>query len=161
MAGIALAAAGFDWQSILLNFLAVSTIAMVASSIFGLMLFPLTIALVGLGVGTLQLDQARKELTKAMKQELVKHLPKLAEEQWQPIYDAVKDGFESYEKEVIERINQDIASRKAELDNLVKQKETSEINRDAETQRLKSAQSEIERACQQLESVYQYLLSAN
>lgn len=161
VAGMALAATGFDWQSILLNFLTVSSIALVASALFGVVLGPLTVALVGLGFGALQLDQARKELAKAMKKELVKHLPKLADEQWQPIYDAVHDGFDSYEKTVIERIDQDIASRKAELDNLVKQKETCEINRDTETQRLKSAQAEVDSACQQLESVYQYLLTVD
>ncbi|ESA38577.1 dynamin family protein [Leptolyngbya sp. Heron Island J] len=161
IAGMALAATGFDWQSILLNFLTVSSIALVASALFGVVLGPLTVALVGLGFGALQLDQARKELAKAMKKELVKHLPKLADEQWQPIYDAVHDGFDSYEKTVIERIDQDIASRKAELDNLVKQKETCEINRDTETQRLKSAQADVNSACQQLESVYQYLLAVD
>ncbi len=161
VAGMAMAATGFDWQSILLNFLTVSSIALVASALFGVVLGPLTVALVGLGFGALQLDQARKELAKAMKKELVKHLPKLADEQWQPIYDAVHDGFDSYEKTVIDRIDQDIASRKAELDNLVKQKETCEINRDTETQRLQSAQAEVDSACQQLESVYQYLLAVD
>ncbi|MCG8362254.1 MAG: dynamin family protein [Pseudanabaenales cyanobacterium] len=161
VAGIALAATGFDWQSILLNFLTVSSVALIASSLFGIVLGPLTFALLGLGFGAFQLDQARQELTKAMKKELVKHLPKLADEQWQPIYDAIQDCFDKYEETVIERIDQDISSRKAELDNLVKQKESSEINRDAEIARLQTAKAEITAACQQLESAYQYLLTTD
>ncbi len=61
----------------------------------------------------------------------------------------------------MEHIDQDIASRKAELDNLVKQKETSEINQDEETQRLKTAQVKVDDAYHQLESVYQYLLAVD
>ncbi len=159
VAGVALAATGFDWQSILLNFLTVSSVALIASALFSITLAPLMLVLVGLGFGALQIDQARKELAEAMRKELVKHLPKIADEQWQTIYDAVYDGFESYETSVMERIDLDIASRKAELDNLVKQKETCEINRDAETQRLKAAQGDVNAAYQQLESVYQYLLA--
>ncbi|MEM9905899.1 MAG: dynamin, partial [Cyanobacteria bacterium P01_D01_bin.44] len=161
VAGVALAAAGFDWQGILFNFLTVSSIALMASAIFGIAFGPITVALVGLGFGALQLDQARKELAKAMKKELVKHLPKLADEQWQPIYDAIQDCFDKYEEAVVERIDQDITSRKAELDNLVKQKESSEINRDAEINRLEAAKTEINSTCQQLESAYQYLLAAD
>ncbi|MEO0867681.1 MAG: dynamin family protein [Cyanobacteria bacterium J06642_11] len=160
LAGVAMAFAGFNWQSILLNFLAVSSITLIVSALFGAIFAPLMVV-VGVGFGLLQADQARKELAKAMGKELAKHLPKLAEEQWQPIYDAVYDGFESYETSVMERIDQDIVSRKAELDNLVKQKETSEINRDTETQRLKTAQDKVEAAYKQLESVYQYLLAVD
>lgn len=159
VAGMALAATGFNMQGILLNFLTVSSIALIASAVFGVVLGPLTIALVGLGFGALQLDQARKELAKALKQELVKYLPKIADEQWQPIYDAVQDGFDNYEQVVMDRIDQDIASRKAELDNLVQQKQKVEIDREAEVSRLEAAKAEIDTVCQQLESTYQSLLA--
>lgn len=159
VAGVALAASGFDWESIMLNFLTVGSVALIATAIFGVVLGPLTFALVGLGLGALQLDQARKELVKALKKELVKHLPKLAEDQWQPIFDSVHECFDTYEKSVIERIDQDIESRKAELDNLVKQKETSEINRDVEVARLEAAAAKVKDHCQSLESAYQYLLA--
>jgi sugar-specific transcriptional regulator TrmB len=43
----------------------------------------------------------------------------------------------------IERINNDINSRKSELDNLLKQKTTHEINREAEFKRLKTVQEGI------------------
>lgn len=54
--------------------------------------------------------------------------------------DAVKECFDVYEREVNQRINDDILSRKSELDNLVQQKETREINRDNELNRLKNLQ---------------------
>jgi len=126
--------------------------------IFGSRLGVAAVLFVGLGFGALQLDQARKGLAKAMKKELVKHLPKVADQQWQPIYDGIQECFDSYEQQVIERVNEDINSRKAELDNLVRQKQTSEVNRDAEVQRLTSIQAEINQVSQRLESAYQSLL---
>jgi hypothetical protein len=124
VAGVALAATGFDWKSILMNFLTVTSVAFVSAAIFGVILGPLSLALVGLGIGALQADQARKELVKATKRELVKHLPQIAQEQWQPIYSAVRECFDKYEAEIMQRINDDIDARKAELDNLLKQKES-------------------------------------
>jgi len=40
---------------------------------------PILVFWVGLGIGALQVDQARKELVKATKKEFVKHLPQLAQ----------------------------------------------------------------------------------
>ena len=112
-AGMVMAATGFDWQSILINFLATSAVTVIASTLFGSIFGPAGILLAGFGVGAFQLDHARKELTKAMKKELVKHLPKLADEQWQPVYDGVQACFDQYEAEVMGRMEQDICDRKA------------------------------------------------
>ena len=158
IAGVALAATGFDWKSILLNFLTVTSVAFVAASIFSIFLGPLYLALVGLGIGALQADQARKELVKALKKELVKYLPQVAQEQWQPIYQSVRECFDKYETEVIRRIDDDINCRKAELDNLVKQKESHEINRDAELTRLEDAEQQLLTVKNQVEQEYQTLL---
>lgn len=160
LAGVALAGAGFDWQNILLNFLTVTSIAVIASSVFGVILGPLWLALIGLGMGMVQADQARKELVKATKRELVKHLPQVAQEQWQPIYSAIQECFDAYEREVIQRINDDIQARKAELDNLLKQKETHEINRDHEVSRLKEIEKMIASESENVEAAYQILLKA-
>ncbi|MFB8791447.1 MAG: dynamin family protein [Potamolinea sp.] len=162
MAGALLMGAGFDWKSILLNYFTVmglSTIivwAFPAAAILG----PVGLALLGLGVGLFQADHARKELLKAAKKELVKYLPKVANEQWQPIHDAVKECFDVYEREVTERVNDDINSRKAELDNLLKQKESYEINQEAEVQRLRQFEADISSESGKIETVYQNLLAA-
>ncbi|MEO0768541.1 MAG: dynamin, partial [Cyanobacteria bacterium J06649_4] len=157
-AGMVMAATGFDWQSILVNFLVTSSLTVVVSAIFGAMFGPLGVLLAGFGVGALQLDHARKALAKAMKEELVKHLPKLADEQWQPVYDGVQSCFDEYEKEVMGRIEQDICDRKAELDNLVAQKESREIDRDAEVTRLQTAEAAIKEASGRIDDAYQNAL---
>ncbi|WP_432808579.1 dynamin family protein [Pantanalinema sp. GBBB05] len=157
-AGAAMAVAGFDFKSILLNFFTSAGIAIVASTFFGLATGGLWFILISLGVGALQADHARQEFTKALKKELVKYLPQMAQEQWQPIYSAVQECFDVYEREVIKRVNDDIQSRRAELDNLVKQKESHEINRQAELTRLRNVETTIGNECQDLETTYQTLL---
>ncbi|NJN59692.1 MAG: dynamin [Leptolyngbyaceae cyanobacterium SL_5_9] len=155
LAGAALAATGFDFKSILLNLVATWGIALLFAPILG----PFGILLAGLGVGALQANDARKQFAKAIKKELVKHLPQIAQEQWQPIYSAVQECFDSYDREVAKRINEDIQSRKAELDNLLKQKETREINRDTELVRLRSLETTVIDQSQRVEVAYQSLLS--
>jgi len=119
---------------------------------------PIGIALLGLGIGVFQADQARREVVKVARQELVKHLPRIASEQWQVIYDAVKECFDSYEQQVTQRIDDDIAARKAELDNLLKQKESYEINRELEVKRLQTLQSTVGDEVHQIELAYDRLL---
>jgi GTPase SAR1 family protein len=163
VAGVALAGAGFDWKSVLVNalgvmgiwgFLTVFSIPLIA--ITG----PLGIALLGLGVGAVQADQARQELIKATKKEFVKYLPKIAQEQWTPINQAVKECFDAYEREVAKRVNNDIKTRKAELDNLLKQKSSQEFNQDAELKRLKSLDADVLTQCRSIEVIYECLLTS-
>ena len=163
VAGVALAGAGFDWKSVLVNalgvmgiwgFLTVFSIPLIA--ITG----PLGIALLGLGVGAVQADQARQELIKATKKEFVKYLPKIAQEQWTPINQAVKECFDAYEREVAKRVNNDIKARKAELDNLLKQKSSQEFNQDAELKRLKSLDADVLTQCRSIEVIYECLLTS-
>ncbi len=158
VAGAALAIGGFDANSILLNLFTSAGIAIIATSVFGLMLGPIGLALIGLGVGVLQADHARRELTKATKKELVKYLPQFAQEQWQPVYGAVQDSFDRYDREVNQRIDDDIQSRQAELANLLKQKESREVDRDAEFTRLKALQKQLKTIYQTIETAYQSLL---
>ncbi|MGF1499116.1 MAG: dynamin family protein [Elainellaceae cyanobacterium] len=159
VAGVALAGAGFDWQNILLNFLTVTSVAVISRSIFGIVLGPIWLALMGLGLGVVQADQARKEILKATKRELVKHLPQVAQEQWQPIYNAVRECFEVYEQEVMSRMDDDIRSRKGELESLLAQKQSREVDRDREVERLKAFEGAIATDYQAIESAYQTLLS--
>lgn len=157
VAGAALAMGGFDFKSILLNFFTAAGIVIVASSI-GIMLGPLTFALVGLGIGALQADHARQEIARATKRELVKYLPQVAQEQWQPIYSAIQECFDNYEREVNKRVNDDIQSRKTELDTLLQQKQSCEIDRAVELDRLKSIETTVTTEAQAIEATYQTLL---
>ncbi|MTJ54443.1 dynamin [Anabaena sp. UHCC 0253] len=159
LAGVALAGAGFDWKNILLNYFTVIGVGGIITAVTGIFLGPIGFALLGLGVGILQADQARKELVKTTKKELIKYLPQVANEQAPIVYDAVKECFTTYEKEVSQRINDDIASRKSELDNLLQQKKTREINRESEFKRFKNLQENIIEQLQKIETAYSNLLA--
>lgn len=159
LAGVAMAGVGFDWKNILLNYFTVIGVGGIITAVTGTLLGPIGFAVLGLGVGFLQADQARKELVKTAKKELVKYLPQVAHEQSQTVYDAVKECFDAYEREVSKRINDDISSRKSELDNLLKQKETREINREAELRRFKSLQEDVIAQLQKIEGAYSGLLA--
>lgn len=161
VAGVALAGAGFDWKSILVNalgvigiwgFLTVFSISLISG--------PVGIALLGLGVGAVQAEQARKELIKATKKELVKYLPQIAQEQWTPINQTIKDCFDAYEREVTKRVNNDIKARKAELENLLKQKGTHEFNQGVELKRLKSLDADVLTQYRSIEFIYKCLLTS-
>lgn len=159
LAGVAMAGVGFDWKNILLNYFTVIGIGSIITAVTGVFLGPIGFALLGLGVGFLQAEQARKELVKTAKKELVKYLPQVANEQSQTVYDAVKECFDAYEREVSKRINDDITARKSELDNLLKQKETQEINREGELKRFKSLQEDVIAQLQKIEAAYSNLLA--
>ncbi len=158
-AGFAMAGAGFDWKNILLNYFTVIGVGGIITAVTGIFLGPIGFALLGLGVGVVQADGARKELVKTARKELVKYLPKVAEEQSANVYHAVKECFDAYEQEVSSRIQDDIAARKSELDNLLKQKESREINRDEELKRFEVLEKDIFTELQNVESAYSNLLA--
>lgn len=158
IAGVALAGAGFDWKNILLNLTASIGIGGIITALTGIVLGPIGFAILGLGVGLLQADEGRKELVKAAKKELLRYLPQVSQQHWQPIYDGIKECFEVYEKEVTDRMNEDMQARKSELDNLVKQKESFEINKEAELQRLKQLENEVKSEAQKIDNSYQSFL---
>jgi hypothetical protein len=110
-------------------------------------------------LGAFQAEQARKEFAKVTKRELVKHLPQIAQQYWPEVYSGVQDSFETYEMEVITRIQDDIRSRKKELDNLLHQKQVQEINREAEVNRLQGLGRAIALDCEFVDEIYQSLLS--
>ncbi|MGK7872734.1 MAG: dynamin family protein [Xenococcaceae cyanobacterium] len=162
IAGVILAGAGFDWKNILVNWIAVIGISSFLAIFTSGLLAPIglwAIPVIGMGVGAWQTEQARKDFIKATKKEFVKYLPQLTQEQWEPINQTVKDCFDAYEREVSKRINDDINSRKAELDNLLKQKESQEIDREKEMKRLKSLDTDVLSEKGKIESVYEDLLT--
>lgn len=158
IAGVFLAGAGFDWKNIFVNYIAAIGITTFLLLFTGAFFGPIGITLVGLGIGAFQLDQARQEFIKATKKEFVKHLPDIARDQWEPINQTVKDCFDAYEQEVMKRINDDIQARKAELDNLLEQKQSHEINREVEVQRLQTLDADVLAEVRNIESVYTSLL---
>lgn len=160
IAGVALAGAGFDWKNIVLNFITVMGVGAVITTVSGIVLGPIGLAMLGLGVGVVQADGARKELVKAARKELVKYLPQVANEQWQPIHDAIKECFDVYEQEVTERMNDDIIARKSELDNLIKQKESREIDSSTELERLQKLESDVASIAENIETTYGDFLKA-
>lgn len=161
IAGVAMAGAGFDWKNILFNYVAVIGVGSIITTVTGIFLGPIGLALIGMGIGFAQADRARLELVKTAKKELVKYLPQVANEQWLPIHESIKECFDTYEREVTKRVNDDIQSRKAELDNLLNQKQTYEINRDTESKRLQNLDTSISSETNKIETIYQNLLTAS
>jgi replication fork clamp-binding protein CrfC len=80
IAGVAMAGAGFDWKNILFNYVAAIGIGSIITAVTGIFLGPIGFALIGMGIGFVQADQARQELVKTAKKELVKYLPQVATE---------------------------------------------------------------------------------
>lgn len=161
VAGVALAGAGFDWKNILVNYIAVIGISSFVLIFTGTFVGLVGMALIGMGVGALQAEQARKELIKVSKKEFVKYLPQMAQEQWAPVNQAIKEAFDTYEREVTKRVNNDIKARKAELDNLVKQKGSREFNQDTELKRLKSLDADVLTQYRSIDFVYDCLLASS
>ncbi|HBE20642.1 MAG TPA: dynamin [Cyanobacteria bacterium UBA11149] len=158
VAGLVLAGAGFNWQNILVNWVAVLGIWSFLS-IFSITLItgPIGLMLLSVGVGAVQTDQIRKEVIKTTRKEFAKYLPQVAQEQWQPINQAVRDCFDAYEREVNKRINDDIKSRKSELENLMEQKQSREINQENELARLKQLDGDVLTESRGIESLFAYL----
>ena len=155
LAGVAMAGAGFDWKNIMLNFVTVYGVGTVITAITGLVLGPIGLALLGLGIGVFQADQARKELVKVARKELVKHLPKIAQEQSPKVAKAIEECFAAYEGEISTRMNEDIQFRQAELDNLLQQKQTVEIDRGVEIARLEQLEQKVGQESAKIENLYQ------
>jgi GTPase SAR1 family protein len=157
--GVVMAGTGiFNWKSILLNLGAIFGINVALIGIFGTLLGPLGIILAGTLVGTVQTARTRKKLVETMKAELSKTLPQIAQQQAYAVHQAVRECFDAYESEVVRRISEDIHSRKAELDNLLEQKEKHEINRDNEIKRLNRLDNNVFMQLNKLEDAYDQLL---
>jgi hypothetical protein len=127
--------------------------------IFGALLGPIGIMAAGIGVAAFQVEHARKYFAQEIKKQLVAKLPEISKEQWQPIYSAVQECFDSYEREAIERIDDDIKTRKVELQNLVKQKESQEIDRVTEVNRLQQFEADVVKESESIEAFYQGFLN--
>ena len=156
--GLGMAGAGvFNWKSILGNLAAIVGVNAALYAAFNVFLGPVGIVLTGLGVGLAQGELARRTLVKTMKEQMKKQLPEVARQQSVAIEGEVKKLFDDYREEVCQRISEDIASRQDELQKLVQQKESHEINREAEIARLRHLESDVYSQWQQLETAYDQL----
>lgn len=156
---IAMAGTGvFDWKQILLNLGGAVLVTTMVYAVTGIFLGPIGMALAGLGLGGYSAEMARRKVVQTMREELVKLLPQIAQEQSFQVYQAVKECFDSYQQEVVKRMNDDIQSRKAELDELVRQKEDREINQQAEERRLNLLDNDVLTKLHDVEDAYDQLI---
>lgn len=156
---IAMAGTGvFDWKQILLNFGGAVLLTSMVYAVTGVFLGPIGMALAGLGLGSYSAEMARRKVVQTMREELIKLLPQIAQEQSFQVYQAVKECFDTYQQEVVKRMNEDIQSRKAELDELVRQKEDHEINQQAEERRLNLLDNDVLTQLHDVEDAYDALI---
>jgi len=156
---VAMAGTGvFDWKQILLNFGGAVLVTTLVYTVTGIFLGPIGMALAGLGLGGFSAEMARRKVVQTMREELVKLLPQIAQEQSFQVYQTVKECFDTYQQEVVKRMNDDIQSRKAELDELVRQKEDHEINQQTEERRLNLLDNHILTQLHEVEDAYDQLI---
>jgi GTPase SAR1 family protein len=129
------------WQRVFqsaLAYVAVVVALRIVGLVFsGLTLNVFTVVLGGVGLVALQAEIVRQTFLDTTKREFAKTLPQIAVDQESTVVKAVKRCFESYEAQITERINDDIAARRSELVNLLNQKESYEIHRETEIERLR------------------------
>jgi GTPase SAR1 family protein len=156
---IAMAGTGlFNWRQVLMNLVGATAITITFALVTDIFLGPLGMALAGLGLGSWTTEQARRKVLATMKQELTNLLPQVAQEQSFVVYQVVKECFETYQQDVVKRMNEDIAARKTELSDLIKQKESREIDREGEIQRLNQLDDQVLAQSHQVEDAYDQVL---
>jgi GTPase SAR1 family protein len=142
------------WQRVFQGALAY-IVVVVALQILGIIFSGLAfnvfaILLGGLGVLAAQAEVVRQTFLETTKREFAKYLPQIATEQQPVVAKAVHSCFEAYEASVAERINTDIAARRAEMVNLLHQKETHDIQKDQEILRLQQLETTVVELGQQV-----------
>ncbi len=145
------------WQAVMQSALAYICIVL-ALQLIGVIFSSLFLNVIGIimaagGIFAVQAEFVRQEFLKATKKEFAKQLPRIADEQTPNIRKAVKDCFTAYEARAIDRITNDIASRKGELSNLVAQKQQHEINREREVNRLQQLETQVQEQVSAIESM--------
>ncbi len=116
----------------------------------GILLNIFVLLTAGTGIVGLQAEIVRQMFLRSTKKEFAKMLPRIAEEQGPKVQAAVQDCFDSYERTLGDRIKTDISSRRAELNNLVRQKEAREVDKERETLRLKQLEVDVLKAVKEL-----------
>ncbi|MEO0804151.1 MAG: dynamin, partial [Cyanobacteria bacterium J06642_2] len=96
------------------------------------------------GIMTLQAEIVRREFLKATRRELANALPKIAEEHWSKVFQAVLECFKTYEERVTDSLTADINARRAELDSLLHQKQFRKVDCDREARRLRALVEQLD-----------------
>jgi GTPase SAR1 family protein len=145
------------WQQVfigafpyLLVVIGLNVLGLIFSSLF---LNVLALIAAGAGVLAIQAEYIRQEFLAATQREFAKHLPQIATENWRSIYSSVQSCFDAYRKQVGDRIQADIESRRAELANLLQQKQSHEIDRELEVQRLQTLETTVLSHLQAMEAL--------
>ncbi|MEM1254969.1 MAG: dynamin family protein [Cyanobacteria bacterium P01_H01_bin.21] len=149
--------ASINLESILINLAAAIGASLLASSLISTIAGPITLGIASLGIGAFQIDQTRRALMQAARQELSTHLPRIAAEQQQPIHSAIVNYFRDYEQSVISRLDADIKARKADLETLLAQKQEQEYQSQAELDQLQTALVELQKTDQSIQELYDQL----
>lgn len=150
--------ASLDLQSILLNIVAAVGASLLASSLISSIAGPITLGIASLGIGAFQVDQTRRALVQAARQELSTHLPRIAAQQ-QPIHSAIVQYFRDYEQSVISRLDADIKARKGDLETLLAQKQDQEHQSQQELDRLQVSLTQLVLADRTIQQLYQRVTS--
>ena len=143
------------WQTVL-----ASICITIGLRIIGLLLTSVALNIFGailLGVGAiaLQAEYVRRQFLDLTKKEFVKYLPQIAEEQKPLVYASILRCYNTYEEQVISKIDLDLESRQQELANLVEQKENHEIDRLSEIERLNQLKDDITARLEKIEQLAQ------
>lgn len=158
-AGAALIGFGaLNWKSLIGQFIAAVATNVVLIYGAGSLLGPIGVGLVGAVTGGVQLRLARNKLVKLAKAEMKKKLPDIAKGERITVYNSVLEIFKNFEDGVIQRIDSDIESRKAELESLLAQKNSQEIDKTAEITRLNTLDSQILTQWNAVEATFDKLL---
>ena len=78
--------------------------------------------LLGFGTVALQAEYVRRQFLDLTKKEFIKYLPQIVESQKPLVYSAIQRCFDTYEEQIIGKIDLDLESRQLELANLAEQK---------------------------------------
>jgi len=157
--GAAGAATGtFNFGSLLKSLAVVIGANVLLDVLFGLVLGPVGIAAVMGLTNIAGAEGMRREFLKKTRESIKKELPNMAKASARTVHDKILHLFEEYETEAIKRINDDIKSRKAELELLLEQKENGEIQKESEVQRLHKLDRDVYEQLQLAESSYDDLM---
>ncbi|MEM7062530.1 MAG: dynamin family protein [Cyanobacteria bacterium P01_B01_bin.77] len=146
--------ASIDLQSILLNIVAAVGASLLASSLISSIAGPITLGIASLGIGAFQVDQTRRALVQAARQELSTHLPRIAAQQQQPIHSAIVQYFRDYEQSVMGRLDADIKARKGDLETLLAQKQDQEYQSQYELDQLQAVLTQLQQVYRSIQQLY-------
>jgi GTPase SAR1 family protein len=135
-----------------LGFVALGGVLAALHAFTGFTLAPLMFAFYGSYLSRLIAQQVRGAFLQKVKEEFVKVLPTIAQQESDKISQSVNQLFANYGTEVQKLIDADIDSRRKQLDNLLKEKETREIDIIRETDRLQKLIRDVENEYRKLEA---------